>query len=187
MKNQRSNSLSLKGKRIVLGITGSIAAYKAPELVRLLKKQGADVSCVLTANGARFVTALTLQTLSKNKVYEGMFEAFDWDIEHISLSQKADIIVVAPASADIIARLAVGRANDLLASVVLASKAPVLICPAMNDRMWLHPATQENVKKLRKYNYRVLQPAKGELACGTEGIGRLACLEDIVKKISEIC
>src|SRR3989339_1852815 len=137
----------LKGKEIVVGITGSIAAYKAPELVRLLKKEGAGVSYILTENGARFVTPLTLQTVSGSPVYQGMFDPFVWDIEHISLAQKADLIVIAPATADMIARLACGRADDLLSSVVLASNAPVLICPAMNDRMWHHPATYANAQK----------------------------------------
>ncbi len=136
---------ALKNKNIVLGVTGSIAAYKAPDLVRLFKKEEAGVTCVLTRNGARFVTALTLQTVSCSTVYQEMFDTIDWDIEHISLSDKADIIVVAPASADLIARLASGRADDLLSSVILAAASPVLICPAMNDRMWGHPATVANV------------------------------------------
>jgi phosphopantothenoylcysteine synthetase/decarboxylase len=176
---------TLKNKNIVLGITGSIAAYKAPELVRLLKKEQANISCVLTENGARFVTALTLQTVSCSRVFQGMFDAADWDIEHIALSSKADIIVVAPASADMIACLACGRADDLLSSVVLASHAPVLICPAMNDRMWQHAATKANVEKLKNYGYKFVPPAKGELACGSEGEGRLASLVDIVAKITE--
>lgn len=174
---------TLKGKSVLLGVTGSIAAYKAPELVRMLKKSGADVTCVLTQNGARFVTALTLQTLSQNRVYEGMFDPFAWDIEHISLSQKADIIVIAPATADIIARLACGRADDLLASVVLSARTPVLICPAMNEKMWFHKATQENVRKLKSYGYVFAGPGTGELACGVEGKGRLADFESIVKAI----
>jgi phosphopantothenoylcysteine synthetase/decarboxylase len=177
---------SLKNKQIVLGITGSIAAYKAPELLRLLKKEQANVSCVLTENGARFVTALTLQTLSCATVHQSMFVNTEWDIEHISLSDKADIVVVAPASADVIARLAGGRADDLLSSVVLAADAPVLICPAMNTRMWKHPATQANVKKLKGYGYSFVPPVSGELACGAKGEGRLADLADIVVNIRKL-
>lgn len=176
----------LKNKNIVLGVTGSIAAYKAPELVRLLKKEQANVSCVLTANGSRFVTALTLQTVSCSTVYQGMFDAVDWDIEHIALTDKADIIVVAPASADMLARLACGRADDLLSSVVLASDSPVLICPAMNERMWKNPATRANVKKLKEYGYEFVLPASGELACGSEGVGRLADLSDITARIAKL-
>lgn len=175
----------IKNREIVLGITGGIAAYKVPELVRMLRKRQAKVTCILTANGARFVTPLTLQTLSNNRVYEGMFDPFVWDIEHISLARKADAVVVVPATADTIARLAHGRAEDLLCSVVLATEAPVLFCPAMNDRMWLHPATQDNVLRLTKFGYRMVKPEKGELACGVEGVGRLAGLDAIVAAIEE--
>jgi phosphopantothenoylcysteine synthetase/decarboxylase len=176
----------LKGKEVVLGICGGIAAYKAPELVRLLRADGANVTCVLTANGARFVTPLTLQTLSCNKVYTDMFEPFVWDIEHISLAKKADVIAVAPATADVMARMAQGRADDLLTSVILAGSAPVLVCPSMNERMWLHPATRENVQRLVKYGYHFVQPEKGELACGDIGVGRLAGLPVIFDAIKEI-
>lgn len=176
----------LGNREIVLGVSGSIAAYKAPELVRLLRAKGANVSCILTENGARFVTALTLQTLSCNQVYSGMFDPFVWDIEHISLAKKADIIVVAPATADVIARFASGRADDLLSSTVLAADAPVLICPAMNDKMWDHPATRENVARLKRFGYHFVAPETGELACGTVGTGRLAPLPAIVEAIEKI-
>lgn len=187
MQRKRSKNYpasSLKGKNVVLGVTGSIAAYKAAELARMIIKKGADVTCVLTENGARFITALTLQTLTKNKVFQGMFDPFVMDIEHISLSKKADIMVIAPATADVMARLSWGRADDLLASVVLATRAPVLICPAMNDKMWLSKATQENVKRLKSYGYHFVEPGKGELACGDEGSGRLANLDTIIEHIS---
>ena len=175
----------MNGKKIVLGVCGSIAAYKAAELARAFKKLGADVTCVLTRNGARFITALTLQTLTGNKVYEDMFDTFVPDIEHIALSKSADIVVIAPATADVIARLAAGRADDLLASVVLSTRKPVLICPAMNDNMWLHQATVDNVKRLEKFGYKFVQPAKGELACGDEGIGRLADIKDITAAVEK--
>lgn len=175
----------LKDKEIVLGVTGGIAAYKVPELVRMLRKKQAKVSCILTENGARFVTPLTLQTLSGSKVYEGMFDPFVWDIEHISLAKKADVVVVVPATADVIARLAHGRADDLVCSVVLATEAPVLFCPAMNERMWLHPATQDNAERLVKFGYGMVKPEEGELACGVEGVGRLASLDVIVEAIEQ--
>lgn len=170
---------------VILGICGGIAAYKTPELVRLLQAAGRVVACVLTKNGARFVTPLTLQTLSRNRVYEGMFDAFDWDIEHIALADAAGVVVVAPATADTIARLAAGRADDLLASVVLTTRAPVIICPAMNEKMWLHPATQKNVAVLKDYGYRFVGPAAGELACGASGTGRLAPLDEIVRAVTD--
>jgi phosphopantothenoylcysteine synthetase/decarboxylase len=171
--------------RVILGICGGIAAYKTPELIRLLRAARLDVSCVLTANGARFVTPLTLQTLSRNRVYEGMFDPADWDIEHISLADDADVVVVAPATADTLARLAAGRADDLLSSVILATSAPVVVCPSMNEKMWLHPATQKNVAVLKKYGYRFIEPESGELACGVTGVGRLAALDVIVRGVKE--
>lgn len=179
-------TLKLKGKEIVLGVSGGIAAYKACEFVRMLRKEDASVSCVLTANGSKFVTPLTLQTLSNNPVYQDMFDNRVWDIEHISLAQKADCIVVLPATADTIAKFASGRAEDLLSSVVLATVSPILICPAMNENMWLHPATQNNVNLLKSYKYHFVGPEKGDLACGSEGVGRLASLENILEAIKKI-
>lgn len=168
---------------VILGICGGIAAYKTPELVRLLQAAGKDVACVLTKNAARFVTPLTLQTLSRNKVYEGMFDPFDWEIEHIALADAAGVVVVAPATADTIARLAAGRADDLLSSIVLTTRAPVIVCPAMNEKMWLHPATQKNVAVLKEYGCHFVGPADGELACGAAGTGRLAPLDEIVRTV----
>ena len=189
MKKQRKNkqvSALLKGKTILLGICGGIAAYKMPELVRALRRAQADVICLATENGLRFVTALTLQTLSNNRVYTDMFDESVWDIEHISLAKKADIIVVAPATADAIARFASGRAEDLLSSVILAAHSPVLVCPAMNDKMWEHPATKANVGRLKEYGYSFSGPQKGQLACGDVGMGKLAELEEIIGKITAI-
>ena len=185
-KNNNSRTSVLSGTQIVLGVCGGIAAYKVPELVRSLCKKGAEVTCVLTENGARFVTALTLSTLSGNRVYADMFDESVRDIEHISLAKKADIIVVAPATADAIARFAGGRAEDLLSSVILAAQSPVLICPAMNERMWLHPATKENTEKLKRYGYYFVEPLKGLLACGDTGIGKLAAIDNIEDKIADI-
>lgn len=178
--------MPLAGKEIVLGISGGIAAYKMPEFVRLLKKQGAGVTCILTENGAKFVTPLTLQTLSANRVYTDMFDTTVWDIEHIALADKADLIVVAPATADAISRFSTGRAEDLLSSVVLAARSPVLICPAMNERMWLHPATQANVRRCAEFGYQFVAPEEGELACGITGPGRLAGSEAILACVAAI-
>lgn len=189
MRNQRNKAIKLpdlKGKTIVLGVCGGIAAYKIPELVRALIKMKAEVVCVATENALRFVTALTLQTLSKNRVYRDMFDDSSWDIEHIALSKKADLLVVAPATADAIARFACGRAEDLLSSVVLAAECPVLICPAMNERMWLHPATRGNTDKLKGYGYAFVGPKQGELACGDTGIGALSDTGAIVDRITEL-
>jgi phosphopantothenoylcysteine synthetase/decarboxylase len=185
-KSQRNKSSVLAGKKIIIGISGGIAAYKAPELVRILRRQGADVTCVLTQNAKHFVTPLTLQTLSQNNVYGDMFEPHVWDIEHIALAKQADMVAVVPATADLISRLACGRANDLLTSVVLSTVSPVLICPAMNEKMWEHPATRENIGRLKKFGYNIVQPEKGELACGDTGTGRLADLGAIAETIKDI-
>jgi phosphopantothenoylcysteine synthetase/decarboxylase len=157
-----------------------------PELVRALRKAQADVICLVTENGLRFVTALTLQTLSNSRVYTDMFDDSVWEIEHISLAKKVDLIVVAPATADAIARFAAGRAEDLLSSVILAAHSPVLICPAMNDKMWGHPATRANVERLKEYGYNFVGPEKGELACGDVGAGKLSDISDIISKITSI-
>ena len=177
--------MSLKGKNIILGVCASIAAYKACDIIRRLIKLEANVECVLTKNGAKFVTPLTLQTLSKNKVYTDMFEkTSDWEIEHISLSQKADFILIAPATADVIARLASGRADDLLCSSVLASKAKIIICPAMNNNMFNHKETQKNIETLKGYGYDFVMPRKGELACGITGDGKLADIDTIIEAVN---
>jgi phosphopantothenoylcysteine synthetase/decarboxylase len=178
--------MSLKGKNIVLGITGSIAAFKACDIIRALVKDGAILETILTKNGAQFITPLTLQTLSKNKVHLSMFnKQNNWEIDHISLAKKADLILIAPASADIIARLAVGRADDLLTCTVLASKSKVLICPAMNSAMYNHPATQNNFQILKSYGYKIVDSQNGELACGDFGDGRLADIEVILSQIKK--
>jgi phosphopantothenoylcysteine decarboxylase/phosphopantothenate--cysteine ligase len=176
--------MNFKGKNIIVGVSGSIAAYKACDIVRRLIKLEANVECILTANGAKFITPLTLETLSRNRVYTGMFEQTQkWEIDHISLAQKADVILAAPATADIIARLAAGRADDLLCSTILASKAKIAICPAMNANMFNHKATQKNIETLKSYGYVFAMPQKGELACGITGDGRLADIDTIIKTI----
>jgi phosphopantothenoylcysteine synthetase/decarboxylase len=179
--------MTLKDKNIILGICGGIAAYKSCDIIRYLVRLGINVECILTKGGSEFITSLTLQTLSKNKVNVDVFSIPDkWEINHISLARKADIIVIVPATADIIARLACGRANDLLTCTILASDASILICPAMNSKMFNHKATQRNIEILKSYDYKFIMPEKGELACGGSGYGRLASIETIVSNIMDL-
>ena len=159
---------------IVLGVTGSIAAYKACELVRLFVKEGDEVRVVMTSSAQKFVTPLTFQTLSRNPVGIDQFAMpAEWKPEHIAYAQ-ADVIVVAPATADIIAKMAHGIADDLLSSTLLAARAPVFVAPAMNDGMWENPATQSNIELLKGRGVNFIEPDSGELACGTAGKGRFA-------------
>lgn len=164
----------LADKKILLGITGSIAAYKAADWVRALRREGAQVTVVMTEAATRFISPLTLSALSGNRVYTNMFAPEDAEqIPHINLARQHDLIVVAPASAQTIARLAHGLADDLLSTVLLASSIPVLICPAMNSKMYLHPATQTNLQTIQSFGYTLLAPECGSMACGEEGPGRL--------------
>ncbi|VXC95989.1 fused 4'-phosphopantothenoylcysteine decarboxylase; phosphopantothenoylcysteine synthetase, FMN-binding [Sphingomonas sp. T1] len=161
-------------KRILLIVGGGIAAYKASELVRLLRKRGHAVRCVLTEAGQHFVTPMTLAALSEDKVYTTLWDLKDEaEMGHIQLSRQADLIVVAPATADLIARMAGGLANDLATTLLLATDKPVLAAPAMNVRMWLHPATVRNVAQLRADGITVMAPDEGPMACGEFGRGRL--------------
>jgi phosphopantothenoylcysteine decarboxylase/phosphopantothenate--cysteine ligase len=172
----------LKGKTIVLGVTGGIAAYKAAEITRLLVKEGAIVRVLMTKNAQEFITPLTLQTLSGNPVATETFSLTqESEIGHIRLADTADLILIAPASADIIGKIAHGIADDLLTTVLLATTASVLVAPAMNVHMYAHPAVQENMRILGERGYRFIEPGEGFLACGYEGKGRLADPEDIVE------
>ncbi len=178
---------TLDQKTLVLGIGGGIAAYKCCELARLLAKSGADVHCVLTKAGAQFVTPLTLQTLTSNPVHTEMFSLVqEKEISHISLADQADLVLVAPATADLIAKVSHGICDELLTTVICATKAPVLFAPSMNSNMWENPITQENVDRLKKHGYKFIEPAEGELACGYEGKGRLPELEVILKEVVEV-
>ena len=171
----------LKGKKILLGISGGIAAYKTPELARLLMKQGADVKVVATKNALQFVTAFTLETLTHHKLYVDMFDGpSEYHTEHISLAQWADCLLVAPATANVMAKMANGMADDALSTTCLACKCPVMVVPAMNENMWDHPATQHNVDLLKSRGVEVLMPAEGELACGVTGKGRMPEPAEIV-------
>lgn len=177
----------LKNKKIVLGITGGIAAYKSAELTREFVKRGADVKVIMTENATKFITPLTLQTLSENPVYTDMFLLTEEiKINHIFLADEADMLIIAPATANIIGKIASGLADDLLSTTVVATKAPVLICPAMNTNMYTNDIVRENINKLTLKNYFFVEPEHGELACGTEGTGRLPPLEDIVEEVESI-
>ena len=177
----------LAGKRIILGVTGGISAYKAAFLVRLLKKNGADVRIVMTNNATKFVTPLTFQALSSNTVYT---ELLDFDsqmaMSHIELARWADLILVAPASANFLAKYAFGFAEDLLSTICLAADSPVAVAPSMNKQMWLNVATQDNVKKISERGIHILGPATGEQACGEDGLGRMFEPEEIVKHTANI-
>jgi phosphopantothenoylcysteine decarboxylase/phosphopantothenate--cysteine ligase len=167
-------------KCVVLGVTGSIAAYKSAELASLLVKQGHDVFVVMTRDAAEFITPLTLQTLSKNPVTTSFFdEKENWPPGHIELADRANLLLVAPATANVIAELAHGLASHPLAAIALATRAPILMAPAMNGKMWDHPATQENVGRLKARGVEFIGPEEGMLACGYEGVGRLWKVDDI--------
>lgn len=177
----------LKDKKIVLGITGGIAAYKAATLTREFVKRGATVTVIMTPNATRFITPLTLQTLSGNPVYTDMFSlSGDWDIHHISLAQTADIVVIAPATYNIIGKIVSGIADDLLTTTVAATKAPVLLCPAMNVNMYDNPILQSNIDRLSALGYLFMDAGSGELACKTDGAGRLPDPVAIAEEVEAI-
>ena len=170
--------------RIILGVTGSIAAYKAADIASQLTKLGHEVTCVLTKEALEFVTPLTLQTLSRRPVISDLFaEKNGWQPGHIHLADSADLLLIAPATANVLASMAHGFANDALTAIALATRAPVLIAPAMNGKMWLHPATQKNVETLKTWGQEFIEPAEGLLACGYEGVGRLAEVGEIVQRV----
>jgi phosphopantothenoylcysteine decarboxylase/phosphopantothenate--cysteine ligase len=167
-------------KSIVLGVTGSIAAYKSAELTSLLIKQGHEVFVVMTQDAMEFITPLTLQTLSKNPVTTSFFdEKENWRPGHIELADRANLLLIAPATAHIISELSHGLASHPLAAIALATRAPILVAPAMNGKMWEHPATKENVEKLKSRGVEFVGPEEGMLACGYEGLGRLWKIDDI--------
>ena len=174
-------------KRVLLVVAGGIAAFKSQELVRLLRLRGLSVRVVLTAAGAAFVTPLSLQALSEDKVYTDLFSLTDEsEMGHIQLSRQADLVVVAPATANLLAKMRCGLADDLAATVLLATDKPVLIAPAMNVRMWTHPATQENIETLRSRGIRTVGPNSGDMACGEHGPGRMAEPAEILAAIENI-
>jgi len=178
-------SIVSRTKNIVLGVTGSIAAHKAADLASQLTKAGCNVNVVMTADAQRFVTPLPFKTLSRNPVVTDLYdEAEGWKPLHIALADEADLLLVAPATANMLAKLANGIANDALSCIALAlnPKARVLIAPAMNGRMWLHPATQQNAATLKSRRVEFIGPQEGMLSCGYEGVGRLWPVEDIARR-----
>ena len=178
---------SEKKKCVVLGVTGGIAAYKACEILRLLQKRGMDVFVVMTKNAARFVSPLTFETLSGHPVAVDTFERpATWEVEHIALAKRADLFLIAPATANIIGKMACGIADDMLSTTVMATKAPVMIAPAMNTGMWDNPAVQQNLKTLADRGVHVVAPAVGYLACGDNGAGKLEDVEVIVQRAIDV-
>lgn len=175
----------LAGRKVLVGVTGGIAAYKAAEVVSRLRKLQAEVHVAMTKSATEFITPLTLRSLSANPVYVDMFEEPKlWNIEHISLAEHIDAVVVAPATANILAKMAVGLADDFLSTVLLAARAPIFAAPAMNQAMFLHPATQANLECLRDRGIRIIGPATGFQACGTEGVGRMSEAVEIVESLA---
>jgi phosphopantothenoylcysteine decarboxylase / phosphopantothenate---cysteine ligase len=179
--------MQMHGKRILLIVGGGIAAYKACELIRLIRKAGGSVRCVLTEGGSHFVTAMTLAALSENEVHTSL-----WDLKeevemgHIQLSRQADLVLVCPATADLLARMASGQANDLATTLLLATDKPVVAAPAMNVRMWQHAATRRNIAQLRADGVTVIEPDEGEMACGEYGPGRLAEPAHILAEVEQV-
>lgn len=175
-----------KTHNILLIITGSIAAYKSLDLIRRLREKNCTVRCVLTKGGEQFVTPLSVAALSEQPVYQSLFDLKDEvEMGHIRLSREADLIVVAPASADIIAKMAQGLSDDLATSILLASNKSVLVAPAMNTQMWNHPATKRNVALIKADGATIIEPAAGQLACGEVGAGRMVEVDVLVKAIVE--
>ena len=170
----------LSKKKIILIVGGGIAAYKSLDLIRILKKKGCEIKVVLTESGKKFVTPLSIASLSQNKVYENMFDIEnEAKMDHISLSRWCDIILFVPITANSIAKLALGKADDLASNLILASNKQVVLVPAMNVRMWLHKATQNNINKLLDFGYLSIGPATGEMACGEFGEGKMSSPEEI--------
>ncbi len=170
--------------KILLGVTGSIAAYKAAELVRLFRRREWDVRVVMTSGATQFVTELTFRSLSRNPVAVEMFApSTEWRADHIALPEWADVFVIAPCTANVLAKLAHGLADDLLSCMALACPVPLIVAPAMNDRMWAHPATQDNVALLKRRGVVFVEVGVGDLACGYAAQGRLAALEEIVAAV----
>ena len=164
----------LKGKTVILGVTGSIAAYKAANLASMLKKQHADVQVIMTKNATQFMNPITFESLTGNKCLVDTFDRnFQFQVEHVALAKRADLAIVAPATANIMAKLAHGLGDDMLTTTLLACRCPKLIAPAMNTRMYENPVTQDNMDILRKYGFRIIEPAVGHLACGDTGAGKL--------------
>jgi len=175
---------NLSSRKILLIICGGISAYKSLELIRLLKKQGAKVKAILTKSAKEFITPLSVASLSQEKVYDDLFNAEnEAEMDHISLSRWADVILVAPATANTISKLSHGSSDDLASTIILASNKDIFLTPAMNVRMWEHPSTQENLNKLKSYGYKVIGPVTGDMACGEFGKGKMTEPKNILQEI----
>ena len=174
----------LENKRVVLGICGGIAAFKAAHIASLLRQRGAEVKCIMTEHATKLITPLTMREISGNPVAVSMFgDTPEFNVEHIALARWADICVIAPATANILGKVACGIADDMLSTTIMATKAPVLFVPAMNSNMYLNPVVQDNMARLKRFGYEIMEPASGHLACGIIGIGRLPEPEEIVDRI----
>ena len=174
----------LTGKTIVLGVTGSISAYKTANLASMLVKLGADVHVIMTQNATKFITPMTFETLTDNKCIADTFDRnFSFDVKHVSLAKKADLFMVAPCTANVIGKLAAGICDDMLTTTLLATKAPIIMAPAMNTGMWENPILQDNIEKLQRYGYHFIEPAVGRLACGDIGSGKMPAEELLLEHI----
>ena len=179
--------MSVSGKTILVGVSAGIAAYKAADLVSKLRQQGAQVIVVMTPAAAKFVTPLTFETLSGRAVVTSLFDDRPAPTpDHIAVADEADAAVVAPATADVLAKMAVGIADDALTTTLVAFDGPVIVCPAMNAKMWAHPTVGQNIQTLKERGVQIVGPASGWLACGYEGTGRLASVDDILAAASEL-
>jgi phosphopantothenoylcysteine decarboxylase len=174
-------------KNVILGVTGSVAAYKAAEIANILKKDGCNVDVIITKGGMEFITPLTFQTLTGNRVYTDMFsEEFPSEVKHISLAKKADVFLIAPATANVIGKVANGIADDMLTTVIMAVRnIPILIAPAMNTNMYENPIVQENIDKLKRLGFLIIEPREARLACGDLGKGALADVQVIVDAVKK--
>lgn len=176
-----------KDLNIVIGVTGGIAAYKVCDIVNYLKREGANIDIIMTRNACEFITPLTLETLSSNKVVTDMFKRQEYiDVKHISLAKKANLFLIIPATANIIGKVANGIADDMLSTTIMATKAPVIFAPAMNDAMYENKIVKENVNKLKNYGYKIIEPTLGHLACGYIAKGKLPKVEEIIDYIRKI-
>ncbi len=186
MNEEQTEDLgNLSGKTIAVGVSGSIAAYKSADLVSELRHAGAEVFVVMTESATRFISSLTLGTLSRNPVLVSMWEEErGWQPGHIELADRADVLLVAPATANQIGNYANGCAPDVLSSIYLATRAQVVLAPAMNGKMYQHPVTEENLSKLRGHGVTIIEPETGELACGYEGVGRMASIETVLRVVN---
>ena len=171
---------------ITLGVTGGIAAYKAAEICSGLVKKGCEVQVVMTENATRFVTPLTFQTLSRRPVVTGLWESFDWRPEHVAAAEATELFVVAPCTANFLGKYAHGIADDALSTFAISMRCPALLAPAMNPAMWTHPAVADNVRILRERGVHFVGPDSGRVACGADGVGRMASPEAVLEKIGEL-